>query len=50
MSSKFFATLNWFQEQTKNEHEPVVVYKGNQMQTRTKGTVFPWNHVDAIYK
>ncbi len=48
MSSKFFATLNWFQEQTKNDHEPIVVYGGNEMQRRTKGIVIPWNRLEEI--
>lgn len=50
MSSKFFATLHWFQEQTNNDHEPIVVYGGDQVQTRTKGLVLPWDHLSEIYK
>ena len=49
MSSKFFATLKWFQEQTNNEHKPIVIYGGDQIQQRTQGIVLPWNQLDALY-
>lgn len=43
MDSAFFNTLTWFQEQTNNDQKPIVIYGGNQAQTRTKGRVIPWN-------
>lgn len=50
MSSSFFDTLTWFQEQTNNKEEPIVVYGGDQNQTRTKGKVISWHKLDALVK
>lgn len=50
MSSSFFDTLTWFQKQTNNKEEPIVVYGGDQNQTRTKGKVVPWHKLDALVK
>ncbi|MDR3647404.1 MAG: ATP-binding protein [Candidatus Babeliales bacterium] len=48
MNDKFFNTITWFQEQTKNDQKPIVVYGGNQNQTRTKGRVISWNDLNEI--
>lgn len=50
MSSKFFSTLQWFQQQINNDQEPIVVYSGQQAQTRAKGIVIPWDQLDKVYK
>ena len=48
--SKFFATLFWFQEQTKSTATPIVVYGGEHEQIRTKGIVLPWTQLTKLYK
>ena len=50
MSSKFFNTLVWFQEQTKSSESPTVIYAGNQIQKRSKGRVMPWNQTEDLLK
>lgn len=50
MNSRFFDTLTWFNEQIKSDQEPVVIYSGDQSQTRTQGKVISWTHVDALCK
>jgi predicted AAA+ superfamily ATPase len=50
MDNRFFDTLEWFNEQIKNDHDPVVIYSGDQSQTRTKGKVIAWTHVDSLSK
>jgi hypothetical protein len=50
MSSSFFETLTWFQEQTNNKEDAVVVYGGNENQTRTKGKVVAWDKLDKLVK
>lgn len=50
MQSSFFDTLTWFQEQTKNKQEPVVVYGGEQNQIRTKAKVISWHKLDGLVK
>jgi predicted AAA+ superfamily ATPase len=50
MSSSFYETLAWFQEQTKNKQQPVVVYGGEQNQTRTQANVVGWKKLDTIVK
>lgn len=48
MNSNFFEILTWFQEQTGNKQEAVVVYGGDQNQTRAKGKVVSWHKLDAL--
>lgn len=48
MSSSFFETLSWFQEETRNKQDAVVVYGGDENQTRTKGKVVAWNKLDKL--
>lgn len=48
MDTRFFDTLNWFNEQTNNMQEPIVIYSGNRSQTRTQGKVISWTRVDTI--
>ena len=50
MSGSFFKTLTWFQEQINNTQEPVVVYGGEQNQTRTRGKAVAWQKLDALVK
>ena len=48
IQSAFFDTLTWFQEQTKNDATPIVIYGGDSHQKRTKGNVVPWSQLDTI--
>lgn len=48
MNDSFFETLTWFQGQTSNQSEAVVIYGGNQNQTRTKGRVVSWKNIRAL--
>jgi|ERR1700733_24482 len=48
MSSSFFETLSWFQEETRNKQEPVVVYSGAENQTRSKGKVISWRNLEKF--
>jgi predicted AAA+ superfamily ATPase len=48
VQSAFFDTLAWFQEQTKNDSTPIVIYGGDQIQKRTRGNVVPWSKLDTI--
>ena len=50
MSSSFFDTLVWFQEQTSNTQAGIVVYGGTQNQTRTKGNVVGWQQLEVLVK
>ncbi len=38
------------QEQINNTQEPVVVYGGEQNQTRTRGKAVAWQKLDALVK
>lgn len=49
MSSKFFDTIAWFQGQTNNTGEAVIVYGGNQTQTRSQGKVVSWKDLATVY-
>lgn len=50
IDSRFFDLLIWFQEQTKSDQEPIIVYGGNQTQKRSKGNIIPWAHLDSLLK
>ena len=50
MNSRFFETINWFQEQTKNTQEAIVVYAGDQGQKRSTGKVISWTNLEDICK
>ncbi len=50
ISSSFFETLTWFQQQTNNTQQPVLVYGGSENQTRSKGKVVGWQHMAALVK
>jgi uncharacterized protein len=50
MSSNYFEMLTWFQEQTHNKQEAVVVYGGIENQTRAKGKVVSWHKLDKLVK
>lgn len=45
MVSSFFDTAVWFKEETKSDQQPIVIYGGTEMQTRTKGLAIPWNQL-----
>jgi uncharacterized protein len=49
MNSSFFNTLTWFQKETQNDHEAIIVYGGNQAQTRSQGKVVSWKNLEDIY-
>lgn len=46
--SEFFDTAIWFNEEIKNDQEPIVIYGGDQMQKRTKGKAYTWKQVEKI--
>jgi predicted AAA+ superfamily ATPase len=48
MDNRFFDTVTWFNEQTGNDHDPVIIYGGDQKQKRSKGNVLPWTDTDKI--
>jgi uncharacterized protein len=48
MSSGFFKTLTWFQEQTNNNQKAVVVYGGSKSGERTLGRVISWKDLEII--
>jgi len=48
MHSNFFQTITWFQEQTHNSQEAIVVYGGSQVQKRTRGQAIPWTDLNNI--
>lgn len=48
MNNSFFDTLSWFQGQIHNDQESIVVYGGNQNQTRSQGKVISWRDLDQI--
>jgi uncharacterized protein len=50
MHNSFFETLTWFQEQMKNEKPSIVVYGGNENQTRSQGKVVAWQKLDTLVK
>lgn len=50
MSSSYFETLRWFQEETRNTQDAVVVYGGDENQTRTNGKVVSWQKLDTLVK
>ena len=50
MSTQFFDTLTWFKEQAEGIRTPIVVYGGDETQTRSKGKVLPWKQVESILK
>lgn len=43
VNSHFFDTATWFVEQLKTDERPIVIYGGDQTQTRTQGKLFPWH-------
>ncbi len=48
MDARFFDTIAWFNEHTKNEHEGMVVYGGKQNQKRSQGKVVSWKNIETI--
>lgn len=48
ISSSFFDTLTWFKETTNSQEPPVVIYGGDQNQTRAQGKVVSWKKLDAF--
>lgn len=48
IDTHFFDTIKWFNAQTKNEREAVVVYGGNQNQKRSQGRVVSWKNIESI--
>lgn len=48
MSSNFFHTLNWFQEETGDTQQPIVVYGGDHQQNRSRGKALPWSNLVVI--
>lgn len=46
MNNNFFHTAQWFNEQTDNDHPPVVIYGGHNSQTRSSGKVISWTKTE----
>ncbi|KKR96629.1 MAG: hypothetical protein UU47_C0012G0011 [candidate division TM6 bacterium GW2011_GWE2_41_16] len=45
----FFDTIAWFQKETKNDQEAIVVYGGNHNQKRSQGNVVSWKNLESLY-
>ena len=50
MNNRFFDTLTWFQKQTDNDQETVVVYGGDKTQKRSLGKVVSWKDLEKGIK
>jgi hypothetical protein len=50
MDTTFFDTAVWFLKEIKSDQQPIVVYGGEQNQTRSMGNVVSWKKVENIYK
>jgi hypothetical protein len=50
MNSSFFDTIAWFQEQTKNKQEAVVVYGGDKTQKWSQGKAISWKDLEDLQK
>lgn len=48
MKSSFFDTIKWFQKQTQNKHEAVVIYGGNKNQKQSQGRVVAWTELRKL--
>lgn len=48
VNSHFFDTTTWFVEQLKTDERPIVIYGGDQIQTRTQGKLFPWHAMAKV--
>jgi len=48
LDGTFCKTVTWFKKQTNSDQEPIVIYGGDQVQTRSEGKVVPWTQLDAI--
>jgi hypothetical protein len=46
--ANFFDTARWFQEQTRDASDPIVVYGGMQEQKRSCGNVISWTQLAAL--
>ena len=50
LSSSFFDTLSWFQEQTQTNHESLVIFGGDNNQTRSQGKALSWKKLESFVK
>lgn len=50
MDSHFFDTITWFNMQTKNTHDGMVIYGGDQNQKRSQGSVVSWKNIESLVK
>lgn len=48
ISSSFFDTLTWFDDQMEQKTEPIIIYGGDGNQKRSKGPVFSWKHLKQL--
>ncbi len=48
MSSSFFNTIKWFQEQSNDDQKSVVVYGGDKSGERSLGKVISWKDLEKI--
>jgi predicted AAA+ superfamily ATPase len=49
MNNSFFDTLTWFQKETNNDQEAIVVYGGNKTQKRSQGMVVCWRELEELF-
>ena len=49
MNNSFFDTIEWFQKETKNDQEAVIIYGGNRDQKRSQGKVISWENLENVY-
>lgn len=50
INAKFFDTIVWFNTQTDNNQQPIVIYGGDQAQTRSQGKVVSWLQLRDLFK
>lgn len=48
IDSSFFDTPTWFKETTNSQESPIVIYGGDQNQTRTQGKAISWKKLDTF--
>jgi predicted AAA+ superfamily ATPase len=48
ISSGFFKTITWFQEQTNSDQKAIVVYGGDRSSERSLGRVISWKDLETI--
>jgi hypothetical protein len=50
ISDSFFDIPVWFAQQIGTDQQPIIIYGGNQIQKRSKGTVLPWKDTAKLIR